>query len=265
MALGVSVSEYRKLENQPLKFVLAEFRFSPVMEIAEYIPKIQEKLRKQYPIPEKRSEQAFQVQSNGIVVNTIERWAFVSADKRSAIDISQERLVFVTSGYSRFEAFSEFCNAAIDILIKEVSPSLIMRIGLRYSDLVTVNEGEEFTDLVNDHFTVPSVVSGLGGPLHHSTDTYLNTRVGILAIRTLYGNIPHNCLPDIQGLPIAMSDDPVPSERLILDFDHFWEAKEESVNFDLNFVIDKLTALHDTSREAFWKLTSDYARDKKWA
>ena len=68
------MTDYKKLENQPLKFVLAEFRFSPVMQIAEYIPKIQEALRKQYPIQDKRSEQTVQVQPGGIAVSAIDRW-----------------------------------------------------------------------------------------------------------------------------------------------------------------------------------------------
>jgi uncharacterized protein (TIGR04255 family) len=89
--------------------------------------------------------------------------------------------------------------------------------------------------------------------------------MGGLAIRTLYGKHNLTCLPDVQGLPISIAVDTTPSERIILDFDHYWEAKDESVNFETNVVLEKLASLHETSREAFWKVTTDYARNEKWA
>ena len=259
------VDDYKKLEKQPLKFVLAEFRFSSVMQIAEYIPKIQEALRKQYPIPDKRSEQTIQIQPGGIAVSNMERWAFISAGKKSAIDINQERLVYITAEYPRFEGFADACKQAIETLARIVEPSLILRIGLRYSDLVMVDDGENITDLVTDHFGVPGCIESLGTIHQHSTDTFLHTDIGGLAIRTLYGNHNLTCLPDVQGLPISIASDSTSSERMILDFDHYWEAKEESVSFETDAVLEKLSALHETSREAFWKVTTDYARNQKWA
>lgn len=259
------MAEYKKLDKQPLKFVLAEFRFSPVLKISEYIPKIQEELRKQFPIPEKRSEQSFQVHPGGIQVTAIERWSFISANKKSAIDLNQERLVYVTAEYPRFEGFAEACKNALDILIKIVDPTLIMRVGLRYSDLVTLEKNEKFTDLVNEHVYVPNIVGVLGNPQQHSTDTFLETEVGILAIRSFYANGTFTCLQDVQTLPISLADDSTPSERIILDFDHFWEAGDASINFDCKFAMNKLNELHVPSRDAFWTLTTDYARNEKWA
>lgn len=259
------MGDYKKLNNQPLTFVLAEFRFSPVMQISEYIPKIQEALRKQYPIPDKRQEQTVQVQPGGIAVSTIDRWAFLSANKKSAIDLNQERLVYITSDYPRFEGFAASCMNAVKVLAEIVEPSLILRIGLRYSDLVTIDQGEDIAALINDHFGLPSCVGELGAARQHSTDTYLQTDMGVLAIRTLYGQHNLACLPDVQGLPIQIAADSATSERIILDFDHYWEAKEESVSFETNDVMEKLSALHKTSREAFWKVTTDYARNEKWA
>lgn len=259
------MENYKKLKNQPLKFVLAEFRFSSVMQIAEYIPKIQEALRKRYPIPDKRGEQTIQVQPGGIALSTIDRWAFISANKKCAIDINQDRLIYFTAEYPRFAGFSDHCKHALETLVDIVEPSLILRIGLRYSDLVMVDDGERISDLVTDHFDVPSCIESLGETRQHNTDTFLHTATGGLAIRTLYGMHNLTCLPDIQGLPISITTDTIPSERMILDFDHYWEARDETVSFETDIILDKLTALHETSREAFWKVTTDYARNQKWA
>lgn len=263
--MGLGMGDYKKLKKQPLKFVLAEFRFSPVLEIAKFIPRIQEAVRKQYPIPDKRTEQIVQIQTGGIAVSTMERWAFISANKKSAIEVNQERLVYITADYPRFEGFSNACKQAIETLASIVDPTLIQRIGLRYSDLVVVDEGEKISDLVNNHFGFPTCIELMGTIHQQSTDIFMHTAMGGLVIRTLYGRHNLTCLPDVQGLSIAIASEETPSERIILDFDHYWEAKEDYVNFETNDVVEKLGMLHETSREAFWMITTDYARNEKWA
>lgn len=259
------MDNYKKLENQPLKFVLAEFRFSPVMQIAEYIPKLQEALRKEYPLPEKKGEQVVQVETNGISVSKIDRWAFISANKRSAIDINQQRLIYVTADYDRFGGFASACRVALDTLISIVDPSLILRIGLRYSDLVIVDEGENISQLVDSQFSTPNCLGSLGEMKQQRGESILKTHHGLLAIRSLYGHHNHTCLPDVQDLPILIDADRSSSERIILDFDHYWESEHNTVNFESEVIIDYLKKLHDVSRKAFWKATTDYARDKKWS
>lgn len=259
------MDEYKKLNNQPLQFVLAEFRFSPVMQIAEYIPKIQEALRKQYPIPNKQSEQLIQAQPGGIALSQVDRWTFSSANKREAIDLNQERLVYITMDYDRFEGFSNSCLHALKTLASIVDPSLILRVGLRYSDLVKVDDTEKLSELVNDHFGHASCLSDIGTPQHQTTEAVLRTSVGGLIIRTLYGKHNLTCLPDAQVLPIPIKTDAIPSERIILDFDHIWEAREESSSFEPSEILEKLELLHASSREAFWKITTGHARTTKWA
>ncbi len=259
------MDDYKKLNNQPLRFVLAEFRFSTVMDIQSYIPKLQEALRKQYPIPDKKSEQAIHVQPGWIEVSAIDRWSFVSANKKSAVYINQDRLIYYTSEYPRFEGFSSACKHALDTLSKIIEPSLILRIGLRYGDLVKIEESEKATDLVNQYFTFPDCVSELGIAQHQRSETFIATELGGLAIRTLYGVHNLTCLSDIQELPVTIESDETPSERIVLDFDHFWEPKDESIAFETNEILNKLESLHETSRAAFWKVTTDYARNQKWA
>lgn len=260
------MDDYRKLNNQPLRFVLAEFRFSTVMDIQSYIPKLQESLRKQYPIPDKKSEQAIQIQPGGIAVSSFDRWSFMSANKKSAININQDSLIYCTSEYARFQGFSHACKYALDLLANIIDPSLILRIGLRYGDLVKIDANEIATDLVDPYFIFPTCVNQLGKAQHHRSETILATEFGVLAIRTLYGIHNLSCLPDIQGnLPVILENDETPSERIALDFDHFWESKDQSIAFETNEILQKLESLHETSRAAFWNVTTDYARNQKWA
>jgi uncharacterized protein (TIGR04255 family) len=260
------VDKYKKLEKQPLKFVLAEFRFSQIQQIGEYIPRIQEALRKSYPLPDKSNEQNIQVDPNGISVSTSESWLFRSANKKSVIGINQDRLVFYTSNYSRFEQFEESCKQALEILTEIVEPTLILRIGLRFSDLVVVEENEVISQLVDPNFSFPKSVSSLGENVHHRCETILSNDSGILAIRTLYGINNMICLQDIREIPVLIEkEEKNPSERMILDFDHFWESKETTDEFKTDNILKILNNMHKSSRKAFWEITSDYARNEKWA
>ena len=261
-----TVDDYKKLNNQPLQFALAEFRFSPVMQIADYIPEIQEELRKQYPILNKTIEQTLENQTTGIAVLSKDRWAFISANKRNEVDLNQERLVYITTDYSGFEGFSSACQQALEVLENIVEPGLILRIGMRYGDLVVVDEGEQLSDLVNEHFGYPHCIGdSLGSAEQQITETNLKTKAGRLLIRTLYGQHKFRCLADIQqALPMPIKVDEEASERIILDFDHFWRPAEESVGFETTEVLKILESLHETTRAAFWKITTKHARDEKW-
>jgi len=260
-----AVEDYRKLNNQPLRFVLAEFRFSQVMDIQAFIPTIQESLRRQYPNTEKKVEQVVQIQPNTIATTGIDHWSFTSADKKTAIDIHQDRLIYATSDYPRFDAFSDACETALNIISDIVEPSLIRRIGLRYGDLITIKDGDKASDLVDTHFIYPGCISTLGNASHQKTETFINTELGGLAIRSLYGIHNFTCLPDIRNIPIDIELDETTSERIVLDFDHFWEAKHESTPFKTTDILSTLESLHTTSREAFWQVTTDYARNERWA
>lgn len=260
------MSQYKKLEKQPLQFVLAEFRFSQVMQIAEYIPQIQEQLRRHYPITQENIEQTVSIQTDGTVVTSaIRKWTFCSAGYKSAVMLDQDRLIYLTSNYPRFEKFAATCREITETLINAVKPELLLRIGLRYGDLVKVGDGEEASELVDKDFVYAQSLSKTNEAVQKRTETYFETGVGRLVVRSLYGNHSLMCLPDIHGLPISIAQDSQVSERVIIDFDHFWEAKQEAVSFDANEVIHKLEQLHETSREAFWAVTTDYARDVKWS
>lgn len=136
---------------------------------------------------------------------------------------------------------------------------------MRYGDLVKVDKGEKLVDLIDQSFAYPSCIDGLGESKQQRNEIFISTSVGGLLIRTLYGIHNQSCLPDIQGLSIEVHQDKTPSERIILDFDHSWESKEAALSFESTQILEILESLHETSREAFWRISTEYARNKKWA
>ena len=257
--------EYKKLSKQPLKLVLAEFRYSPVMEIGKFIPQLQESLRKTYPLPEHRVDQVINFQGLTLNVSNTDRWIFLSGNKQSAVDITQERVVYYTTEYPRFEGFAEKCNEILECFSSIVDPNLILRVGLRYSDLVTLEKDETITQIVDSHFAFPPNMMAFGENLRQRNETTIKTEIGILAIRTLYGTHQFTCFSDLESMPVNIKKEVEPSERLILDFDHFWDGSDGENAFIPKNILEKLKSMHLISRKAFWSVTTDYARNEKWA
>lgn len=257
-------NEYKKLSKQPLKLVLAEFRYSPVMEIGKFIPQLQEALRKTYPLPEKREDQVIHFQGSTLNVSHAERWIFLSGNRKSAVDITQERVVYYTTDYPRFDGFAEKCNEILRCFSSIVDPNLILRVGLRYSDLITLEKNETITKIVDSHFAFPPDIIEFGQNLQQRNETIIKTEIGILAIRTLYGIHQLTCFPDLESMPVNIKKETEPSERLILDFDHFWDGSDGENAFTPKDILKKLESMHVISRKAFWTVTTDYARNEKW-
>ena len=258
------MSEYRKLANQPLVFALAEFRFSPVLQIDQFIPQFQEAIRKTYPLPEPLQEHAIQVKGSAVDVSSRMKWAFVESSRQSAVSLDQERLIFITTEYPRFNGFAKSCMEALQPLNDIVDPDLLLRIGLRYGDLIEIKDGEKLEDYVDPYFGYPKLAETLGTPEHQRDEVAIRTRVGRLLIRSLYGINPLVCLPDLQGIPALPKPDAESSQRIILDFDHIWFG-DGSAKFDLSQIEDILGKLHEPAREAFWRITTDEAKERKWS
>ncbi len=261
------MNDYRKLKKQPLNFVLAEFVFSTVMKIGDYVPELQERLRSVYPEFQLAESQNIEFKPNeqSVNVKTSMRWVFVNSDKSSMVSIAENKLVFMTTNYNRFSGFYAACQQAIEVLIENVKPSLVKRVGLRYGDLIEPTDDFMLEQLVEGYVSQPQSLIGLGDLIRHHTETLITTTAGTLAVRSLNGvhNLP--CFPDMLGAPIPVGvQNGEATERVLLDFDHFWEAREP-LEFSEENVLEKLEALHAVSREAFWEVTTKVAREEAWS
>ncbi|MDU1533795.1 MAG: TIGR04255 family protein, partial [Neisseria sp.] len=76
------MTTYQKLSQQPLVFVLAEFRFSPILEMEKYIPTLQDELRQEFPLIDTQQNQEFQISPSGIGINTTTEWVLQSKSKK---------------------------------------------------------------------------------------------------------------------------------------------------------------------------------------
>ncbi|GLR27939.1 MULTISPECIES: TIGR04255 family protein [Psychrobacter] len=258
--------DYKKLSNQPLVFVLAEFRFSPILGIKEYIPKIQDALRNKLPILRNTETQEITVSPNGISLEAQANWEFISKNSHTAASVNQNRLLFMTSEYERFNGFEENCDFLLQTIIDVINPSLCLGLGLRYSDTIFNIEGKgSIEDFVQPRLYNNDDLKLSGSLLRQTNETLWRTTEGAIFIRSIYGEDKVLVWPDAENLPIAIeksSDKPV--KRLLLDIDHVWNAQEEEsgpLDFNKGLILSKLSHMHKISRKAFWNVTTEQAKE----
>lgn len=261
-------NEYRKLDHQPLTLVIAEFRFSQVLKMQEFIPDIQECLRKEYPVYSGMPGTAIEISNEGVRFGGGgEKWSFSSADKSQGIEIDQNRLVFFTTKYERFHGFQEQSLSALKILQDIVEPGLLLKVGLRYNDSVVPLDGEHLEEYIEPSWIPAEPLKKLcNGLVHHREETVVGTDIGTLAVRVHIGKMKPRVMPDLGRLELVVIEDNTSTDILtaILDFDHSWVAGKEPVEFKVERVEEILHGLHKVAREAFWITTTKFARDERW-
>lgn len=258
--------DYPKLQNQPLTAVLAEFRFSPVLQISEKIPQLQEKLRTQYPGFMQRL--AAQV-SLGIAApvqasSAPFAWMFTSASRRQSVFLEANRVIYASADYNRFPEFQNACRSILDDVNAVISPVTLDRVGLRYNDAVDPGSARSLSEyLISQVLPATPMLDG-DQAISHQYVTAIRTSEGILQVRVLIGRTGLPMMPDMLMIfPMQVANSlPVEYDTAILDFDHFWEGQGET--FTVDNAVNRLAKLHERAREAFWHVTTPEAKDKYW-
>ncbi|MEZ9008671.1 TIGR04255 family protein [Vibrio sp. 10N.247.311.59] len=264
------MKEFKKLENHPLVCALIEVRFSSVLNLEQYIPQIQDKVRSDYPRFERDSEQAINVAQSGISVETTHKYVFSTKDKMSHFQLTPDRLVFMTKDYDRFEGFAERCQMLLSVITETINPALYSRLGLRFSDCIKSSTPDNDASLMelfntNSVFFAPEL-SNLGLKASHRTETALQVNDSMLVIRSVTGMTSMIAFEELMQQKYAeLKPDNEKSVRVLLDFDHFWQDDENQKDFNVDAIVSSLHMLHETSRQAFWNITSDYARENVWS
>ena len=240
--------------------VLAQVRTSPVAKMAEYVPEIQERVRRRgFPRFLEGSTQEILLTSSGPPqLRAHTRWEFQDKERTTGIILSQNGVVLHTRQYDTFDAFAEHLKLILDVVGAVVNPSLVERLGLRYVDLIRPESGEAWTSYVKPglHGITDESV-GMRSSLHRS-EIVGDTEVGRLVIRcfqTADGSfLPPDLAPsslDYTGVSVQ------PRETLtLLDIDHYSERARE---YDAGQVLEYMWRLHDNLDLAFRECATEHA------
>ena len=202
--------------------------------------------------------------------NNADKIIFIDKDKKNAVLLNHKRIVFITSNYDRFDGFRKYCEIALEALIAVAKPSLLTRIGLRYSNLILATDGDDITQYVQSNVCNESHLKGVGHPVRQINETVLETDEGNMVIRSMYANTDVSIFQDLGNIPIKVATQDQSSQRILLDFDHFWqpnldnESTDDSIDsldFEKDIIIDKLEKIHKLNRQAFWDITTDSGKE----
>jgi len=241
------------LPRSPLIFVLVQVRFSPVLTMSEKIPAIQDGLRKQgYPgfAPRRIDVETFAPGASApIRKEAREQWEFLNKDRTSSILVDQESVVLQTTRYPTFEDYLGKLKIALNIVQEHAAPTLMLRLGLRYVDLITPREPNGL-----DYYIKPELrgmpFNDLGIKRAMMSESIVETdKHSKLVVRYVEGVSGFAFPPDLMPVSLAFTRNPVQKTRFgLLDFDHF---TEESIDYNVETVLAQAWSLHSVLEKAF--------------
>ena len=235
---------------------------APVLKIGDFVPDIQEKLRKDYPRFNERKVETINFVSGSSVptVETLSRWEFVDKSGTTGFILDKSSFILHTTDYPTFEPFVEQLRFGVTVLAEVVGVSLVERLGLRYIDLIAPMDGDSIDQYV---------VSGLGGfslsefsGAHciSQTESKGQTNVGHLIAR--YAQYRDGTFLPTDLVPISLPMRKLPHKgelTALLDLDHY---QAETVDFSPKDIVKRMWALHDGTSAVFKATVTPFALDK---
>ena len=247
-----------KLGKSPLVYVVAQVRIGAVLKMADYIPEIQERMRKANYLLFRPSEvREIEFGSSGAKTEVTRHWAFGRVDRTTGFSIQAGAVAFHTTVYDTHETFFLELEKGLEIVQEVVGIGAMERLGLRYVDAFQASDGHDLTDYLKEGLRGVSL-DDIGARHQRSfTNLVMDTDVdGRLVVRVGLnpnGSLPENLLPR----DLLLKQTFAPSNPLgILDYDHFIEKPEA---FTVGRAMEQFKALHGIVKSAFLNTVSGFA------
>lgn len=240
------------LSRSPLLLVLAQVRFSPVLQMDRFIPTIQERLRSE-GFPKFQMLQNITIQIPGIPAvgqNPTVYWEFMDREDKKSIAIGTEGIAFTVTDYSTFEDFRVGLQIAILTVQEAVKLELRTRVGLRYVDLVIPEKGKQASDYVRTEILGLSRNELPLQRLAYGSQLVCQSEIGRFTLRCAH-QMGGPVLPlDLQLTLRLKLNKPLllDQEFCVLDFDHSIEGQSD---FDLAAVSTAFNNLHNVLDQGF--------------
>lgn len=141
----MKLPEYERViyERNPLIEVIAQLKFPTILRISNQQPvDFQDNVRFEYPIFEVSRNLQIPIELSNILTQFSPNlsgdisYQFKSDDLKSQISLNKDSITFSTTKYERYEHFIERFKKVVKIFEEIYNPSLYLRIGLRYRDLI---------------------------------------------------------------------------------------------------------------------------------
>ena len=254
-----------KMNNAPVFYILAQVRFNPVSMMSEFVPKIQDRLRRA-GFPDFRPEVLHRIDlrqiggSPEVQMHEATRWSFMNSKGTEGYLLNTDSIVFHTTAYDTFDVFLDRLLMGLGLIHEAVELTYIERIGLRYLDAVSPRAHESLDNYLSQ--TVLGLHKALQGKLAHNfMETAVQNVSGTLVARTVIRDNTLTVPPDLHPMNLKIGDRfaSIKGLHAILDNDQF---AEERSDFNLDEVKIKLRSMHDRIEEAFHATVTSFALEQ---
>jgi uncharacterized protein (TIGR04255 family) len=261
-------SSLPRLSAAPVVSILGQVRFSPVLSIESFVPKVQEELRKKgFPKFEKIAQQSMSMRGDGVQLPpTVENvWRFSDREDSQYVTLTTNG---VTLQSSINQVATEFDGALLDIIATVhsiVGPELILRIGLRYVNVIQPAEkkaSSAHTDLADyvrgGLLGIPLEKAGIKNSTWH-TNSLHQTEFGLLILQVRHPISENFLPPDLFLGPEAKIRPLRACPSLVLDLDHFANL---NLRFEIELIEKTLTNFHSVLDRVFESAVTELALDE---
>lgn len=262
-------SARRRLARAPLVYVLTQVKFSSILGMEGFIPKIQERLRDRYPRFRHNVIQAVNINvapsrtdQMAAPVISVAQWEFANKANNTGFLLQTDSVVFHTTTYSLFEEFIAEFQQGLEAICAELRISLLERIGLRYVDLIVPEADEDPTMYVSPGLSGFPTSSIDVQQVQHYCQTVANTEYGKLVMRYAQDKNGQALPPDLAGHDLVASHPDLEGKlKARIDTDHY--CVYPGVDFSVADVVQRLQQLHGPISRAFWSTITAHA-EKTW-
>lgn len=254
----------KTLKKSPITYVLAQVKISAIEDIESYIPKLQESIRKKFPIPQKVSIQTVELK-NEVAPNVYAstQWHFKDKESLVGIIVDKRSITIHTSKYIGFDEFQFKVKDILGKFNKILEISLSTRIGLRYINIVRSNfkkyvnpSLQGFYDKDDDNFL-------------SNVETTRKTEDGFIRVRAIHPKnvavvhqnklVPQDLCASADQLSFV-EHGKIGEEYIMLDIDNCCQKQND---FDIDDIAEVFEKLHKGIYETFCSAVTKEAL-KNW-
>ncbi|MEH6625721.1 MAG: TIGR04255 family protein [Motiliproteus sp.] len=251
-----------QLKTPPLLYTLVVIRFSEIQKMADYVPDIQEELRRTYPNfdPTPINGVTIEHNPNGeskVTTNQSMQWSFSDAERQWGVLLQSNLLLFHTTQYEHFDDFGERLKSVLNIIKSKADITHYHTLGLRYIDAIMPKSGRELSDYISDRL-LPFQLTGISTSSGQSRSEHRYTNEqGVLCIRSHALDAGETIPADIKDTAdqLTVQTPHSPGKFVILDTDHTHRlgesGKVQLQPFNINVIVNTLDLMHKNASAAF--------------
>jgi uncharacterized protein (TIGR04255 family) len=247
-----------KLAKSPLIYVVAQVRIGAVLKMADYVPEIQEHMRKAgYDLFRPKEVRQLEFGPGGPREQVIHKWGFDRIEQTTGFVVQAESVIFHTTTYDTHETFFAELEQGLQIVQNALGISAAERFGVRYVDAFQADVGRELEEYLKEGLCgVPLAQIGARRSLLFTnliSDTDVGGRLVVRIGVNSDGTLPQNLVP--KDLLLGRSFDSA-HPIAVLDYDHFIEKPEP---FSVERALGRFNELHGILSAVFRETVSDVA------